>query len=162
MPRLPGRSTPPASVTPVPALLQPPASGGRRGLRGSLAGASGTERRTLGAIVGILVTIWLVAVFGRALADSNALNARQAREEATNAALRAQVAAGRAEIAYIQTDAFLQFEARGYGLGTPHERAFALEPGAPAPRSITPLGSSDEPTSPTTPLDDWLKLLFGG
>jgi cell division protein FtsB len=153
---------PPRAVTPAsgsPRLLP---SGGRRSLRGSLPSASGTERRTLGAIVGILVTIWLVAVFGSALADSNALNARQTREEATNAALRAQVAAGRAEIAYIQTDPFLQFEARSFGMGMPRERAFALEPGAPDPRPITPLGSSDEPPIATTPLEDWLKLLFGG
>ena len=142
--------------------MRPLPVGGRRSLRGSFPSASRSERRTLGGIVGILVSIWLVAVFGRALADSNALNARQAREEATNAALRSQVAAGRAEIAYIQTDAFLQFEARSFGMGLPRERAFALEPGAPDPRPITPLGSSDEPSSPTTPLDDWLKLLFGG
>ena len=87
---------------------------------------------------------------------------RQAQEEATNAALRAQVAAGRAEIAYIQTAPFLQFEARSYGMGLPRERSFALEPGAPSPKPITPLGSADQPPSTTTPLDDWVKLLFGG
>lgn len=131
-------------------------------MRSSMPSAAGAERRTLGIVVGIVVTVWLVAIFGRALADSNALDQRQAREEATNAALRAQVAAGRAEIAFIQTDTFLQFEARSYGMGLTRERAFALEPGAPDPRPITPLGSGDEPSSQRTPLDDWLRLLFGG
>lgn len=149
-----------ASVTPSGSPLPLP-SGGRRSQRGAFPSASGAERRTIGAVVGILLTVWLVAVFGRALADSNALNERQVREEATNAALRAQVAAGRAEIAFIQTDRFLQFQARSYGMGLPREKAFALEPGAPDPRPITPLGSTDEPSTATTPLDDWLKLLFG-
>lgn len=108
------------------------------------------------------MTVWLVAVFGRALADANALEKRQALEEAVNATLRAQVAAGRAEIAYIQTDRFLQFQSRAYGMGRPGERAFALEPGAPDPRPITPLGSADDPPAHTTPLDDWMRLLFGG
>jgi cell division protein FtsB len=104
----------------------------------------------------------LVAVFGRALADANALEQRHAREEATNATLRAEVAAGRAEIAFIQTDDFLTYEARSYGMGAPGEHAFALEPGAPDPRPITPLGSADEAPASTSPLDDWLKLLLGG
>jgi cell division protein FtsB len=135
--------------------------GGRRTVRNSLPNAAGAERRTLGALLGIVVTVWLVVIFGRALADSNALDQRAAQEEATNAALRAQVAAGRAEIAFIQTDTFLQFEARSYGMGQPRERAFALEPGAPAPRPITPLGSGDEAAASRTPLEDWLRLLFG-
>jgi hypothetical protein len=146
---------PSGSPKPVP-------RGGRRTLRNSLPNAAGAERRTLGVVVGILITVWVVAIFGRALADSNALDQRQAREEATNAALRAQVAAGRAEIAFIQTDTFLQFEARSYGMGASRERAFALEPGAPDPRPITPLGTADEAPSDHSPLDDWLKLLFGG
>jgi cell division protein FtsB len=148
-------------VTPASGSVLPPPSGAQRSQRGAFPGAGRAERRTIGAVVGILLTLWLVAVFGRALADSNALNDRQVREEATNAALRAQVAAGRAEIAFIQTDRFLQFQARSYGMGLPHEKAFALEPGAPDPRPITPLGSTDEPSTATTPLDDWLRLLFG-
>ncbi|MEA2621776.1 MAG: hypothetical protein QOH61_686 [Chloroflexota bacterium] len=120
------------------------------------------ERRTVAVILGLLVTVWLVAVFGRALADANALSVSQARETAVNEALRAQVAAGRSEIAFIQTDAFLKFESRAFGMGLPREHAFALAPGAPQPPKITPLGTQDEAPPGTNPIDDWLKMLFGG
>jgi hypothetical protein len=131
-------------------------------MRGSFPSAASAERRTIGVIVGLLVTLWLVAIFGRALADATALNERQAREEAINASLRAQVAAGRQEIAFIQTDPFLHFEARTYGMGTGREHAFALEPGAPPPQPITPLGGTVEEMNGSTPVEDWLRLLFGG
>jgi hypothetical protein len=119
------------------------------------------ERRTAFAVCGVVVTVWLVVIFGRAIADSNALAQRQAQEEAINAQLRAQVAAGHAEIAFIQTAPFLKFEARSYGLGAYGEYAFALDSGAPSPRPMTPLGSDHPITETTTPLEDWLSLLFG-
>jgi hypothetical protein len=161
MSRLSGHSTPlrakvPGSGRPTNLRL-----GGRRLVRGSFPSAASAERRTIGVAVGVLVTIWLVAIFGRALTDATALNERQIREEAVNASLRAQVAAGRAEIAFIQTDAFLLFEARTYGMGTAREHAFALEPGAPPPQPIAPLGSTDAELSGSTPVEDWLRLLFG-
>lgn len=162
MPRPQGRTTPLGSAGATPGTPATFPSDGRRTIRDSFPIGAGAERRTIAAVLGLLLTVWLVAVFGRALADSNALNDRQAREEAINAGLRAQVAAGRAEIAYFQTDQFLQFEARGYGMGSSHERAFALQPGAPDPAPIKPLGAAEEPATPQTPLDDWLKLIFGG
>ena len=113
------------------------------------------------AVGGVILTVWLVVIFGRAVADSNALSQRQAQEAAINAQLRAQVDQGRAEIDFIKTDPFLQFEARAVGMGGSGERAFALEPNAPSPPPLTPLGSDRPPTETTTPIEDWLHLLFG-
>jgi hypothetical protein len=161
MPRLLGRSTPLPAPVPATGRPTPLHPGTRRPLRGSFPSAASAERRTIGLVLGVLVTIWLVAVFGRALAQANSLNERQAREEATNASLRAQVAAGRAEIAFIQTGPFLQFESRSYGMGGAREHAFALESGAPAPAALVPLGSTAEEVRGSTPADDWLELLFG-
>lgn len=110
---------------------------------------------------GVILTAWLVVIFGRAIADSNALSQRQAQEEAVNAQLRAQVEQGRAEINFIKSDLFLQFQARAVGMGAAGENAFALEPNSPSPRPLTPLGSDRPQTETTTPLEDWLSLLFG-
>lgn len=119
------------------------------------------ERRTAYAIAGLVITVWLVVIFGRAIADSNTLAQRQAQEEAINAQLRAQVAAGHAEIDFIQTEPFLRFEARTYGMGSAEERAFALDSNAPSPRPITPLGADHPETDTSTSIEDWLHLLFG-
>ena len=61
----------------------------------------------------------------------------------------------------IQTDAFMAREARAFGMGDAGERPFALEPDAPPPARIVPLGA--EPTAVETrgPLEEWLDLLFG-
>jgi len=120
------------------------------------------DRRTLALVVALVVCAWLVVVFGQALASSNALAARQVHEQAVNDDLRARVAAGRAEITYMQTDPFLAFTSRAFGFGVPNERPFALADGAPPPPSITPLGGGSEASPPpTTPLEDWLRLLLG-
>lgn len=134
----------------------------RRGrLRRWFGGGPSAERRTVAAIGGVVLTVWLVVIFGRAIADSNSLSQRQAEEERVNAQLRAQVAQGRAEIDFIKSEHFLQFEARAVGMGAVGERAFALEPNAPSPPPLTPLGSDRPQTETTTPLEDWLHLLFG-
>jgi cell division protein FtsB len=109
----------------------------------------------------LLVCAWLVVIFGRALAEANTLTARLAQEQGVNEQLRARVEAGRREITLVQTAAFLDFEARIFGMGASGEKPFALEAGAPSPPAITPLGN-ESPAPPTsTPLDDWLTLLFG-
>ena len=83
------------------------------------------------------------------------------QEEDINAQLRAQVAQGRAEIDFIKSDLFLQFQARAVGMGAIGESAFALEPNAPSPPPLIPLGDDRPQTETTTPLEDWLHLLFG-
>ena len=75
--------------------------------------------------------------------------------------LREQAEAGAAEIDVIQGDEFLSLEARGYSMGAPGERAFALAPGAPAPRPITPLGADSAPLPPADVFEELLDLLLG-
>jgi hypothetical protein len=109
----------------------------------------------------MLVCVWLVVIFGRALAEANSLTARLAQEQSVNEQLRARVEAGRREITLVQTAAFRDFEARLFGWGRPGERPFALEPGGPSPAPLTPLGNESAAPPASTPLDDWLTLLFG-
>jgi cell division protein FtsB len=109
----------------------------------------------------MLVCVWLVVIFGRALAEANSLTARLAIEQSVNEQLQARVDAGRREITLVQTSAFLDFEARLFGMGHAGEKPFALEPGAPSPAAITPLGNESPAAPVSTPLDDWLTLLFG-
>jgi cell division protein FtsB len=111
--------------------------------------------------MGLLVCAWLVVIFGRALAEANSLTARLAVEQTVNDQLRARVEAGRREIALVQTSAFLDFEARLFGMGRPGEKPFALQPGAPSPPPLTPLGNESPPATASAPLNDWLRLLFG-
>jgi cell division protein FtsB len=112
-------------------------------------------------LAALLVSAWLVVIFGRALAEANGLTARLAQEQSANEQLRARVEAGRREINLVQTAAFLDFEARIFGMGKSGERPFALEVGAPSPAPIAPLGEGSPPPPESTPLDDWLNLLFG-
>jgi hypothetical protein len=138
-----------------------PGTARRERLRRWLRNGPNAERRTLMAVGGVILTVWLVVIFGRAIADSNSLAQRQAQEELVNAQLRAQVAAGRSEIAFFQTEPFLRFESRADGFGEPGERIFALAAGAPSPKPITPLGADHPVTDVDSPLDNWLHLLFG-
>jgi cell division protein FtsB len=109
----------------------------------------------------LLVSVWLVVIFGRALAEANSLTARLAQEQSVNDELRARVEAGRREISLAQTAAVLDFEARLFGMGRPGEKPFALDPGAPPPPALARLGNESPPPPPSAPLDDWLRLLVG-
>ncbi len=109
----------------------------------------------------LLVCAWVVVIFGRALAEANSLTARLVQEQTVNDQLLARVEAGRREIALVQTAAFLDFEARYFGMGRSGEKPFALAAGAPSPPPITPLGNGSPAPAASTPLDDWLTLLFG-
>jgi cell division protein FtsB len=112
-------------------------------------------------LAAVLVGAWLVVIFGRALADANAQTARLAQEQSVNVQLRARVEAGRREISLTQTAPFLDFEARLFGLGKASEKPFALAAGAPPPPPLRRLGSESPFPSNPSPLDDWLRLLFG-
>lgn len=124
-------------------------------------GVAGLDRRSVALVAAALVTAWLVLVFGRAISQSNAVGAEAATLRAQDAALAQQVADRESELAVIQSPAFLALEARAYGYGGPREQVFALQPGAPPPPSITPLGDAPSPPPPPSPLDAWLRLLLG-
>ena len=118
------------------------------------------DRRHLGLAIGLLVAAWLVLVFSRAVAEAADVNEDAAAVRAEIADLRTRLEEARREVALIQSDPFLRHRARAYGMGETGERLFSLEPGAPPPRAVIPLGAAPE-KPPSTPLEDWLELLFG-
>jgi cell division protein FtsB len=111
--------------------------------------------------VGLILAIWFIVSFAHTMADLSAATARAAAVRADNAGLTQRLAAAQKESALLQSDAYLRFAARSFGMGGPGERAFGLAPGAPAPQPMVPLGDSVATPKPATPLDDWLTLLFG-
>jgi hypothetical protein len=156
--------------SPVPPDAAPPASsdppGGDpeapdpRGPLGRMP-VAGFSRRNLAVVVGAIVVAWIVFVFARAVADSAASSDRvdELRQQTAVAATRLQAAVRELEI--IQSPDYLELQARAYGYGAAGERAFALEPDGPSARPITPLGAEPGSGGRSTPLDDWLDLLFG-
>ncbi len=124
-------------------------------------GIAGLDRRTITLAVAALMVAWLVLVFGRAIAQSNQVGAQAAILRVQDANLAQQVAERQSELSVIQSPAFLALEARAYGYGRPREQVFALQPGAPPPPALTPLGAEPSPAAPPGPLEAWLRLLIG-
>lgn len=119
-------------------------------------------RPYVGLAVALVVGAWLVLIFGAALTELNEATECAADVRAETAALQARLDAGRREVELAQTEGFLQMQARAYGMGLPGELPFALEPDAPPPPPVTPLGQERAVAPPATPLESWLRLLFGG
>jgi cell division protein FtsB len=119
-------------------------------------------RSHIALIILIVVGSWVVLSFGRTITQLNAATERQAALTSETAALSARLDAGHREMELIQTDAFQGLQARSYGMGAPGEIAFSLDPDAPPPPALTPLGGDPNSGRAQTPLDAWLKLLFGG
>lgn len=118
-------------------------------------------RSHLGLIVLLVIAFWVALGFARTITQLNAATERQVALTAETAALTAQLDAGHRELELVQTDGFQALQARAFGIGAPTEVAFALESGAPAAVPVVPLGSDGPGTEPQTPLDAWLRLLFG-
>jgi cell division protein FtsB len=112
-----------------------------------------------------IIAVWLVFVFAGSIGDIDRATARQ--QQVTNEAntIQARMDADKRELAIVQTDAFQRLQARAYGMGATGETVFSLPSDAPLPPPITPLGASSavasSATTPQTPLDAWLSLLFG-
>ncbi len=118
-------------------------------------------RLGIGVVVAIVVALWFVIAFARTMTQLNDATTRTAAVRADTAALTQRLAAAQKEADLLQSDAYLRFAARSFGMGGPGERAFGLAPGAPPPAAIVPLGAA--PTTPVaaSPLENWLNLLFG-
>jgi len=93
---------------------------------------------------------------------SDAMTSRAAAREArqVNESISAQVEAGRREVEFARSAAFLGFTARSFGWGRDKERAFALRPGGPPPPLLQPLGDGQLLAPPRDPLGAVLDLLF--
>lgn len=122
---------------------------------------AGFSRRSLAIIVGVIVVGWIVFVFARAVADSAASSDKVDVLRQQTAAAAARLQAAEQELEIIQSPDYLALQARAFGYGRSNELAFALEADAPSPRPITPLGAAPGSGGRSTPLDDWMDLLFG-
>ena len=124
----------------------------------------GLSRRRLAFVAAGLVTAWSVIAFARQVGEASAATARLDGLEASNTQLAARVAALQREYELIQRQAWIDQQARAYGMGGPKDIPFALAAGAPslapnAPGSASVrLGAAPDPGSP---LESWLTLLFG-
>jgi len=118
-------------------------------------------RSHVALIVLIVIGSWVVLSFGRTITQLNAATDHQAALTAETATLNAKLAAVHREMDLIQTDAFQGLQARAYGIGGPGEIAFSLDTDAPPPPAITPLGGNTNGGAAQTPLDAWMKLIFG-
>jgi hypothetical protein len=121
-----------------------------------------SERRGAATFVLLaFVGLALVVVFAGTLARSSDLEAEAEVARVEVAALRERVQIGRAEVDFIDTEAFVEQVARTIGYGTRGERPFALEADAPSPAPVVPIGSRPGEDAERAPLEAWLDLLFG-
>ncbi|MGD0861599.1 MAG: hypothetical protein ABSA21_02425 [Candidatus Limnocylindrales bacterium] len=124
----------------------------------------GLSRRKLAVAVAGFICLWLVGVFARQVGEAAAAADQVDAMKARNAAVESDIKSLQAELELIQQPGFVDSTARGYMLGSPREIPFTIDPSAPplppdAPGSI---GIKPQPaTQPETPLDAWLKALFG-
>jgi cell division protein FtsB len=130
--------------------------------RGPLSGLrGGITRRHVAFAIATLVVLWLLFTFARAVSQSTAATDRVAAMQAENATLAAQLEAGRRELGLISSEAFAGQAGRAYGMGRSGERVFTLaEVAGPRP-AIVPLGDAPGAGVASTPLEDWLTVLFG-
>lgn len=125
---------------------------------------AGITRRRVAWTLAAIVSIWIVGVFARQVADVAAASDRAQHSRLQNVGLASEVSDLKRELALVQRQAFVEQEARAYGLGAHGERPFTLGAGASALPDDAPgsaavrLGA--RPTR-TAPIDVWLDLLFG-
>ena len=120
------------------------------------------RRRHLGFLAAALVVVWILLVLARAISNASATTDRATRLRTENEQLQVQLEAARRELAIVQSKEYVRLESRAYGMGATAERAFSLQQGAPPPPRIRPLGATRAEEGGTSPLEDWLELLFGG
>ncbi len=109
----------------------------------------------------LFVAFGVVIIFIGTLTRATAIEADAERVRAEVAVLQERVASGKDEIAFLDTDAFVEQVARGIGYGERGEIAIELEPDAPSPQPIVPLGTESAGGASQTPFDAWMELLFG-
>ena len=110
------------------------------------------------------MALWFVGVFARQVGEAASAASQADQMRARNAAEARDVASLEQELQLIKQPAFVAQMARGYLLGSPREIPFTLDPNA-APLPSDAPGSAgikpDVPVQTGSPLDSWLKALFG-
>ncbi|GEM_PF-389920 len=125
---------------------------------------AGITRRRVAWVLAAIVSVWIVFVFARQVADAGAAGDRASHLRLQNAGLASQVEDLQKELDLVQRQAFVEQQARAFGLGARGERPFTLDSGAVALPADAPgsaavrLGAR---SSRSSPLDSWLELLFG-
>jgi hypothetical protein len=119
------------------------------------------RRNAATTLLGLFVAVGLLLVFSGTLTRSTDIEAKAATARAEKAALQTLVESGRAELEFVETEAFVQQMARSIGMGDAGEQPFALDAAAPSPQPIIPLGSQDDRGVETAPFEAWMELLFG-
>lgn len=134
--------------------------------RPSLDGLSlaGLTRRRAAFILAGVVSAWIILAFARQVGDASAATARAEQLRVENQQIETTVAALQAELELIQRQAYIEQQARGYGLGARRERPFVLASDA-APLPADAPGSAalrlGAPEAERSPFESWLSLLFG-
>jgi hypothetical protein len=144
---------------PEPGVTRPPAEVALRALP-----IAGVSRRRMTWVLGVVISLWIVAVFARQVGEASAASARADQVRADNAVLAATVTALQHERDVVQERSFVEFQARAFGLGNARDQPFTLAPDAPPLPANAPGSAALQlvPTpAPQTPLDSWLALLFG-
>lgn len=124
----------------------------------------GITRRRVAAAVGVLLAVWVVIVFARQVGEAQAATAEADLIAAANVQRQAQVASLERELEVIARQKYVAQQARAYGLGSPREIPFALDPDAPALPPDAPGSAASRVGSELTgvsPLERWLTVLFG-
>ncbi len=125
---------------------------------------AGFTRRRLGGIVAGLLAAWIVIMFARQVNTAAAASDRVDALAIANGEARTMVSALDRELDLIARQAYLEQQARAYGLGTPREIAFTLDSDAPALPDDAPGSASERLGSRgdgVEPLERWLTLMFG-
>jgi cell division protein FtsB len=164
MSRAANRATTPESETAAPVA---PSAAVRDGVASvSLADlpVAGLTRRRIALLLGALVAAWVILLFAHQVGQASEASAKAQSMRASNVDLQANVTALQAELALIQRQAYVEQQARSYRLGSAHEIPFTLADNAPSLAPDAPgsagvrLGATTEKPSP---LQQWIKLLFG-
>jgi len=124
----------------------------------------GISRRKIALAVAGFVCLWFVGVFARQVGEASAASDQADAMRARNAAVELEIKSLQAELTLIQQPGFVDSTARGYQLGSPREIPVSIDPNAPplAPDAPGSTGiKAPTPPSSGSPLDAWLKILFG-
>lgn len=127
-------------------------------------GIAGLTRRRVAWILGAVLAAWIVIVFARQVGDAQAATARVEQMTVDNDGLSTKVEALSRELDLIKRQAYIEQQARAHGLGGPKEIAFTLAQDAPPLPDDAPGSASvrlGARTTPISPLERWMTLLFG-
>ncbi len=125
---------------------------------------AGLSRRRLMVAAIALAVAWVGFAFVQQVSEAAAITSRAVEMRAANAQLEARVSAAELELIQIQGLAYVEQQARAYRLGKSNEIPFTLEADPPplgpdAPGSAATSVGADQLA--TSPLENWLSLLFG-